>query len=57
MGMCVRVGRVVSLGFHRQSFNQWDAIVLLIKSTAYLMHGASGSQLVGREYVQSAFSL
>lgn len=41
--MCVRVGRVVSLGFHRQSFNQWDVIVLPIKSTAYLMHGASGS--------------
>lgn len=41
--MCVRVGRVVSLGFHRQSFNQWDVIVLLIKSTAYFMHGASGS--------------
>lgn len=43
MGMCVRVGRVVSLGFHRQSFNQWDVIVLLIKSTAYFMDGASGS--------------
>lgn len=55
-GTCVRVGPVVSPGdtsCHTQVFSQWDVIVMLIKSTSYLMRDGLESHWTSGKGIRS----